>query len=410
MKYACLLLLVLSALADGARLPETRKRYLVKEVKGTVLAWPPLAPAWIELNQGDPIWEDTLIQVSHGSSITFEVSMAEGFSGIKAESMIITLNTPVLMRLRENIPRRLVLNDYFIPKIPDVKPEKDVMELMYETFGEAWERFAVNVLKQDIKPKFLKSLADEAEQAASVSMRAKKIKIYTPAANALSIVSTLPQELRITWKAVNAPNMSYGVRLWQPDKPRPEPMAYTTQDFYSVKVVKEGKYLVQIISQDGRWQSEVRQFSMVLPMSGRGEPPSLTHVNLPLPLNLPPRNFVFHTQELPVSVAFDWDRPNAATGPQVYTFVLSDGKGKELYRRDTSDMTFNLKFTTPGDYRWFIAAVPTVPNPESPPRIYSEVRTISIRAPLKYEAGKADPIEELLATNASRVFYLEKLW
>ncbi len=404
------LALALLCVSASAKQPETRKRYIVKEVKGRVLAWPPLAPSWREIVQGQVIWEDTLIQVSREASITFELTVTEGFTGIKAESMIITLNSPVLMRLRENIPRRLVLNDYFIPKLPDMpKDDKGVADLMYESLGEAWERFAVNVLHQDIERKYLKDLKEMPEMESSVSMRAKKIKIYTPAAGALNIVTNLPQEMRITWKKVEEKNVSYGVRVWQVDKARPEPLAYTTSDFYSIKIAKEGKYLVQIQSQDGRWQSEVRQFSMVLPMSGRGEPPSLTRVNLPLPLTLPPRNFVFHSERMPVSVTFEWDRPNAAVGHQIYTFVLSDEKGKELYRRDTSDMTYNLKFTNPGNYRWFIAATPQAPDVDSPPRIFSEVRTISILKPLQTIAG-ADPIEGLLSISASRVYYLEKLW
>lgn len=410
MKGLFFILVLFSLSAYGGRLPEIRKRYFVKEVKGRVLAWPPLSPAWVEVKNGDSIWESTLIQVSKNASITFELTMTEGFKGIQAESMIITLNSPILMRLSENTPRRLTLNDYFIPNIPEPKAETDTLSLMYESFGEAWERFAVNVLKQDIKAKFLKDLKGMPETDSSVSMRAKKIRIYTPAAGALSIVTSLPQEMRITWKHVAEEKMSYGVRLWQPEKPRPEPMAFTTSDFYTVKIEKEGKYLVQIVSQDGRWQSEVRQFSMVLPMSGRGEPPSLTHVNLPLPLKLPPRNFVFQTQEMPISVTFEWERPNAAVGHQVYTFVLSDALGKELYRRDTSDMTFNLKFTNAGSYRWFIAATPAVPDEKFPPRIFSEVRTISIEPPMKLEEDKPDPLEKLLSTNASRVFYLEKLW
>ncbi len=412
MKRLFLMLAFFSLSAYAGRLPEIRKRYLVKEVKGLVLAWPPLSPAWTELKSGDSIWESTLIQVSKDASITFELSMTAGFTGIQAESMIITLNSPILMRLRENIPRRLTLNDYFIPKLPAPKPSKDMMELMYESFGEAWERFAANLLKEDIKKDFLNALRDEDKdnQDATVSMRSKKIRIYTPAANALSIVPSLPQDMRITWKAVAEKNLNYGVRIWQPEKPRPEPMAYTTQDFYSVKIEREGKYLAQIVSEDGRWQSEVRQFSMVLPMSGRGEPPSLTHVNLPLPLLLPPRNFAFYSQEMPVSVAFEWERPNAAVGHQIYTFVLSDAAGKELYRRDTSDMSFNLKFTTSGNYRWFVAATPAVADETLPPKIFSEVRTISIQPPVTLEANKPDPIEALLSINQSRVYYLEKLW
>lgn len=409
MKYLGIWLALVSLHAHAARLlPEMRKRYLVTEIKGVVLAWPSLSPTWVELKSGDPIWENTLIQVTKGASITFEVKLEEGFTGIKGEAMIITLNSPILMRLRENMPRRLVLNDFFIPKIPETKPDKDTMQLMYESFGEAWERFAVNVLKQEVKSKELNDLDKNGKEDTSVSMRAKKIKMYTPAAGALSIVTSLPQEMRISWKFVEDANVNYGVRLWQPEQARPEPMAFTTQNYYSVKLGKEGKYLVQVSSQDSKWQSEVRQFSIVLPMSGRGEPPSLTHVNLPIPLLLPPKNFVFHSQELPVSVAFEWDRPNAATGHQIYTFILSDEKGRELYRRDTSDRIYHLKFTSPGNYRWFIAATPAVPDANSPPRIFSEVRTISVRGPLPFAAGKPDPLEELLTVNASRVYYLEK--
>jgi hypothetical protein len=323
--------------------------------------------------------------------------------------MIITLNSPILMRLRDDVPRRLTLNDFFIPKLPDAKPDKDMLALMYESLSEAWERYAANLLPQALKAKLFEDAKKGESPDATVSMRAKKIRFYTPAAGALSITTSLPEEVRVSWKHIPEQNPNYAVRLWSPDKPRPEPLAFTTQDFYTVKIPKEGTYLVQITTEDGRYQSEVRQFSIVLPMSNRGEPPSLTHVNLPLPLLLPPKNFVFHSEQLPVSITFEWDRPNAAQGRQVYTFVLSDQNGKELYKRDLSEMVFHLKFSNPGTYRWFVAASPAGLNLQNPVRTFSEVRTLSVFPALKTLAGK-DPLEELLAVSADRLFYLEKLW
>lgn len=407
MKALALLLILAATTAYGVRNLEVRKRFLVKELKGKVLAWPPLAPAWQELNVGDPILEDTLIQVQKNASITFELSAQQGFSGLQAESMIITLNSPILMRLRENIPRRVTLNDYFIPKIPEAKPDKSLAELFYENFAEAWERFAANLLPQAIRNSLFKRALEGDSADTAVSLRAKRIKIYTPAQGALSITSSLPEEMRISWQSIAETHPPYAVRLWEVDKPRPPPMALTTQDYYVVKITKEGNYLTQVATEDGRWQSEVRAFSVLLPMNGRGEPPSLTHVNLPLPLKLPPKNFVFFSKELPLSVVFEWDRPNAAQGRQTYTFILSDTNGKELFRRNTSDLIFSMKFTNPGTYRWYVVATPATVDPENPSHIFSEVRTISVQASKKIVAGKTDPIEELFLVRADRIFYLD---
>ena len=406
MRWVVLILLIGTSLCMGES-TKYPKKFVVRKSEGNVLVWQPWKSAWETVTTGDKIWENTLVQVGNEGSLTFGVEAAEGFSGIKANSLEFTINTPMILRLRDDVPRKTRIEDYFIPQIPSVlDAQKNQKQLSFQ-FQEAWERFAANVLPQSMSKELLKKAATEEKIETGMKIKAKRIKIFNPPNGMMAITERFPYQFRLSWELAPEPNIEYGIRVWQKDEKRPEPMDFTQYDYYSVRFNREGRYLVQIVSKEGRYQSDVRELNVVLPLSDRGDPPSSLAVHRPPQLNLPPPNFVYLVKEFPTSVTFTWERPSAATGAQLYEFQLTTPDGKSLFKKSTQEESFTLKMSTPGNFMWSVAATPErLLAGSGNSTLYSERRTVILNAFDTEKAGMAS-LERLLAVKASRVFYLE---
>src|ERR1700722_18050508 len=76
-----------------------KKIYLVVDITGKVLAWLPSDVEWKVLQKGARLPESTLIQVTEGSTFSFEMNSRNGFHGLRAESARIKINRPMIIRL-----------------------------------------------------------------------------------------------------------------------------------------------------------------------------------------------------------------------------------------------------------------------------------------------------------------------
>lgn len=397
-------LLCFGGLGQGASIP----RFRITNVKGNILAWPPWSSEWQHVKSDDQLWEGTMIQVGSESSFTFELDAEAGFDGLKADSMKITINVPMVLRLQGGIPRRVTLEDYFVPRLPDVTQAKGAgSQPIYYSLREAWERFAATVLPQAVRSRLFDSALNDKFET-SVSVQAKKIHIHYPTEGAIAITDKLPHEIRLSWRKIPIPDVSYGVRVWSDEEHRPPPLGYTREDYYTVRVLKEGTFFAQIITADGKWQSEVRRFSVVLPMVGRGQPPTRKAVIKPIPLQHPPKDFVYLTKKWPVSMTFEWERPNSAKGKQVYEFTLSDLTGKPLFKKKTGELSVSIRFSEPGLFRWSMSATPRDTEETGPGKIFSEVRNISLIDPGTYRKKSEDAIAALLSKQTRGVIYFSE--
>ena len=389
------------------------RKFGISGVRGTVVAWQPWTSEWRKVKSGDEVWEGTMVQVGADSTFTFsivpEMNGRLTASGLRAETLRITINSPMVLRIQTDIPRKVTLEDYFIAKLPDVT-ESDQAHggQLFNSITEAWNRFAAVVLPQKVKEKFFDSVLKE-QFDATESASAKKIRIYFPVDGSIIVADRLPHEFRIAWRKVSDPDATYGVRVWREEERRPAPLGLTRQDYYAVKVFREGAYYCQVITSDGKWQSDVRRLSVVLPMSNRGYPPNITTVNKPLALDLPPKDFIYVTGSFPASVSFQWERPNTAVTEQVYEFSLYNQKGETIFKKRTGELGITTKFGEPGSFKWSVSAFPQeLDNPSPGQTVYSEKRNFALRdyKLLGTKLQGHDPIHDLLSTN-SGVLYLE---
>ena len=214
----------------------------------------------------------------------------------------------------------------------------------------------------------------------------------------------LPSEITVSWVAAPEPGLRYQVYMWLETRPRPAPLALTRFDYHVLPVFEEGDYLVQVMSDDGKWQSTPNRIHIASPFNERiakliGNPP-----RLPLPLLEPPENFVYITPDLPKMISFHWERGrNPSDGNQAFEVVLSNMAGKELLRRRTKALMTQLRFTGPGQYRWRVEGL--APSDDGTvQRSISDERTIEIRLPSSL--ATTDPLGSLFVAK-SGLFYLE---
>lgn len=392
----------------------TLRRFNIKEVKGKVLAWTPWSSSWSQLEAPSEVWESSLIQVTNGSTVTFEMRSADGFIGLASDRVEVTLNHAAVFRLDDKILRKVELNTFFIPQMPDITQAKGEKKgMMYETFHEAWERFAALVApgKMEAKASWLRDLAkDEKDQDATVAAKSKKLKLFAPTDNQMLVADKLPMEFTVLWQPAPEPNLEYEVMMWRIDEARRPPIAITRFDYYYAKQFRDGDFYIQVASKDGRYQSPVRTVHVMLPMQG-----TITHTTNtkmgtePLPLALPPEGFHYVTHVFPAEFTFSWEHGLLASGT-AYQFVLRDGAGKELVRRLTNERTLRLKINKPGDYKWQIEGIPqaTDRRGNTSPKIYSEVRNFNLENAADLVAQPLTSlIDQLVATGKSTVIYSE---
>lgn len=389
------------------------RRMPVKEVKGKVLCWDPWSANWSPVDAGNELWESSLVQVTNGATITFEMRSKDGFVGLQSDRVEVTINHPAVFRLDDKVLRKVELNTFFIPQMPDITQAKGSKKgTLYETFDEAWQRFAALVApgKMKVDPNWLRDAAQqEKEQDATVAAKAKRIKLFSPTDEMILVADKVPMEFTILWQPVPEPNQEYEVMIWRIDEARRPAIATTRFDYYFAKQFRDGDFYVQVATKDGRYQSPVRTVHVLLPMTGRIAHTTNAQMGVdPLPLTLPPEGFQYVTQSYPADVTFTWERGLLAAGT-IYQFVLKGEDGKELVRRLTNDRTLKLKISRPGDYKWQVEAVPPAErNAPTQPKIYSEVRSFKLQNVSDLVARPLTTmLDELVASGKSGLIYSE---
>jgi hypothetical protein len=356
------------------------------------------------------MWESSLIQVTENASVTFEMRASEGFTGLQSDVVEVTINHPSVFRLDAHVLRKVNLSTFFIPQLPEITQAKGAKgSLLYEKFGEAWQRFAALVMPGSVKASWFRDLSAADDQDATVAAKARQIRIFTPTKDMLIVPDRLPTELTILWHKVPEPNQTYEIMIWKIDEPRRPPIAVTRFDYYYARLFHDGDFYVQVATADGRWQSQVRQIHVMLPMQGRIAHTTAAQMGTdPLPLQLPPDQFQYIAREFPTEFSFSWERGTLGMTAS-YQFVLTDSANKELVRRVTNERLIRLKISKPGDYHWQVEGFSQATDRATVgTRVYSEIRSFRLKSAADLVAQPiANLFEQMIASGKSVVIYDE---
>lgn len=385
------------------------RKVTVKEVTGDVLAWLPWASAWQKINEDTVLWESTLVQVRPRASITFTLAAEAGFDGLRADSVEITLKTPTVTRLESGVLRKVALNNFFVPQIPDIQEGAPSTTMMFKKLNEAWDRFAALVVQGQVKQKWIDAAEREPnDEDASMKAKSKKIRILTPKNEMMALSEQFPVELTILWQKLDEPGLSYDVMVWKLDEPRRPPLAVTRFDYHYAKLFSEGTYYIQVGTSDGRYQSAVHQVHVSLPLQGRKNENGAASAkpNAPLSLLLPPNHFSMRTRTIPATVTFSWERA-LGKREQRYQVVITDLAGKEVVRKSTTERLLRLRLPNAGEYRWYVEAEPDqATSYKAGKKVFSETRLLTIDAS---GPSATDPYVDFLLKRHEGLLYAEDL-
>ncbi len=406
---ACFFLASVSASAPqiAASSHASLKRYRILSTVGRVTAWEPFSTNWVEVTAGMELWESTLVQIHKGGTFSFELASSEALRGIQGEAIQVKLGTPIVVRLNEDITRQLDLGSYFIPNLPNSRSKLDdaAKNPIYQSITEAWQRFAAIAVSQGLPLEGL--MPDLASSESALALRAKRMTLLTPANGSTVLVEKVPATVRVMWEEVTDPDVTYEVRLWRLDEPRPGPLALTQIDHHFITVPREGPYFVQVTTADGKYQSEPAQIFVSLPIAGRinKEVSVAGLASLPIPLLLPPDGFIYQTKTFPAPIAFEWDLNIEGETEPVFNFTVTDVNKKPLVQTKVNGRRFVARFARPGKFKWNVTAViPPVEGEKTEKTITSVNYDFEIRG---VAAPERDPIADALFSNKSQVVYLE---
>lgn len=393
------LLLLVTITAHGADKDLFRlKRFEVREATGKSLVWEPWASAWQPVAKGDRLWERTLVQVTPGASL--RMSLETG--GDKVE---ITLDKPIVVRLDEDVLRRITLSPFFASDLPEKIPDGPVTTLAYKSISEAWDRFSYLLSKTGMKPDWLRKPA-ALEPDASLAIKPKRIVIRTPVDGSTVVADKVPHEIRVSWLPVPDPAARYEVRVWRFDENRPGPEAFTRGDHQFVKVRLEGMHFIQVSTVDGKWQSGLQRVFVALPIGGRisrAVPPNLITNIL---LRLPPRNFTYFASAFPVTVGFEWQPPSPLISGQTFLLKVMDANDRLLMQKELKETTYTVKFAKPGAFKWSVQSSYVSKMGETVQNT-SETRTLNLESVSRLYSGR-DPVRDALMGKSSAFLYLEE--
>lgn len=349
----------LRAAPQTALAPQT---FLVKSVSGDVYVWGHQLSRWLTVRSGAELQRGSLIQVSHGATVSLESRSGLGFRGVKSGRTVFTINTPLVMRLDEHSLRPVEMDKRFLIPDPSAGEEPNTSEpkslLSRFDLSDAWTRIAAMMTRGGRHGE--KDDQQIMRSDLSIAVAAKRLTLLAPQPDALIYSPGRPVDLRVIWKSVTEKDATYFVYLWKTNEDRSAPLVKTKGDYHTVSVRDEGRYFVQVTTADGEWQSPAHLVYVhrKLP-SGLAFEEGLAATEPQIRLVFPPNDFIAMTprddrgpQDV-LTLAWQGRIPNRSE--VTYNVVVLDTtSGKTLIERKTDKDRITVDLPA-GHYSWRVS-------------------------------------------------------
>ncbi len=359
------LLIMLSALFSGGSFDVAQSAtptvFKVLKVEGSVLTRAATSARWYQVREGRFLPEGQLIQVTANASITVENRYNLKAAGVGADRLQLTLTKPIVTRLSSDLLREVKLSTFFVDQVNAVAPPTAEIFPPPLTLKEAWTKLVAMV--SNIPPPDLPqiSLAELERQGMALGASAKRIRLFAPTANSVVQSAEWPLEVKMVWDNPKRAPMKFYIYTWPSNSPRPAPVAATRQDFHSIKIPRPGTYFVQVMSDDGIWQSDAVAIHALVPLdqnvAAGGVNASELKSKAALTLRYPPDQFVVASQRSPLAMTVSWNFETSGPNP-FFEASVKDSLGKlvRVIKTKATEASINLD---PGRYVWSVAVVGT---------------------------------------------------
>lgn len=332
--------------ATAKRLPSVGE-FVVEGIQGEVFYKPPFDIGWYRLKKSDRLQAGALVDVREGGVVTFTTKSATR----NIWNGRVVINEPILVRLSDELLRRLKLKSYFTDRIPEkaLKDQKGEIELF---FKNAWERIAIYFKAGKLDERFANKMKSKKGENSDVGIRFKNLSIVYPLDGAAINMMDLPSSLNIVWVNPDRKRRKYHIYIWQHTTFFETPYAATSADNYAVPIQSPGSYFLMVKSADGRYSSKPH---IVHIHQGFPHASDAVEVNpaVQIEFNLPKNYAVFLTEESAATVNFRWIAPEVIGGARPSTFLNIKRKLK-TERHDVTNKEFFTADLKPGSYEYWM--------------------------------------------------------
>lgn len=377
--WVALLSLVVTVYGNPCALArEEEEHYLVVQVTGEVLTREPLEAHWTKVEKGMLLKRGRLIQTTQGASVHLETyGLKQGDEGSLPSvgqthekttghgKSVLKIGTPMIVRIQPDLYRKVTVSRYFIEDVPALATLHRPKTGPLKALNDAWNKVSLQVTGGSAKKSALLKLAASEDGQVDLSTNAQKIDLISPPPDALMRAPRLPFELQLSWTHPREKVRSYLIYLWQIDRERPPPLSQTKLDRDILLVPTLGEYLVQVTSDDGKWQTDPQVLRVVPMAAKKGEASqgtALTTVGSIRALYPPKSLTIFASRKSALSsgeagqadLSFQW-RLDGAWHAKEFDLVVVDPNGKEVHRSTVKGTKAHVKLPL-GDYAWWVEA------------------------------------------------------
>jgi hypothetical protein len=333
--------------------------YILEDSTGTILVRGPYSTVWLSPEKGDKIPEGHLLQTLDGAIAKLRYVPSNGSGEALGGSLTLKIDTPIVVRLDRDILRRVAVSTNFVEKLPAL--DATYRELQEEDFSlkSAWSKVTA-AGQAGLARAGLGSSSEgnsKEEKGVQSSVEGRKINILTPYTGQKFSSLNLPHEILIKWKDVDTRDIAYRVYFWRSSRQRPPPVGLTRRNQFTVALPVLGKYLLQVTSEDGVWQSEVHSIVLMQGVGGQFRSNVVSasdSMDLGLAILYPSESFEVLTRGEKAVDFFRWDK--LLDGREWnYQWVLRGKNGVELRRISTSE-SFVRQEIPAGEYLWHVEA------------------------------------------------------
>lgn len=350
--YAAIICVILQLIGSEIY-AEKREIFRVKQQKGDIFYWHITNQNWDKIDTLALLPENTIIRISGASKASVE--------NVKNKDTFV-IGQPITLRLTHDLFRKVVNNEVFLPRIPEVS-KFNGSEPLFHLFDEAF--FRVRAVILDLKKLYKKNI----QLGSPNKLTAKKgdlssIELLTPKANRIITVSSLPTKTPVRWYidqtklenlSSDTPNR-FKIYLWQQGD-RPIDFQYETDlQQYSLDIYKAGNYYLQI-EDSFQNKSKITAFQIY-----KQQMPTYSNLKLSRDLDrylseVLPRDAHTVYSKNTGSVVFSWRKSRELENARwkIVLENLSEKPSKQEIVVHNNVLQLALK---PGIYRWTIYCKP----------------------------------------------------
>ncbi len=366
-----------------------QSKFRVKDVSGDVLVRFPGSVNWEKAEMDSHVPYASLIEIGQNGKIILKL---ETENGTENE---ISLKSPMVVRLDDNILRKVESESIYIPAIyANNKNSKQKTTAMFNQISDAWQGFSAIMEKKNIP--MVSSVFKSIRNATQVVSQTKVIKLYIPQEQTTIKANGLPLDLKVQWQKVSEEEVVYEIKMWTKKDTTPIPVGRTKDNFYTLHLPIETEYLMQVSTTDGKWKSSVRKVYLTHPIAKMGKDRNIASSGLlaQIPLVLPKRGFVLQTGKVKQRLYFQWEvGPKPAHG-RIYSLNILNEKSEVVQTIKSENLLVQLSVKDAGKYFWYVESTAE--------GLRSETREFTI------EKQSELAFENLFSKRLGQVIYLDK--